>query len=78
MKKIVGFEAWEIVSIGLVNVTECERCGRLINFNGLTPKFCLSCDDKLDPYFQKDVPFNVQNFRHKSWIHYNKVLDKEL
>lgn len=43
MAKTIGWAASEIIAIGLVNVTSCETCGRLINYNGSTPKFCLKC-----------------------------------
>jgi len=40
MPKTIGFETWEILSIGLINVTRCDTCEVLIHFNGLPPRFC--------------------------------------
>jgi hypothetical protein len=35
--KVIGWAAYEEIAVGLVNVTHCEPCGTLLNYNGLHP-----------------------------------------
>ena len=43
-----GFEAYETIRIGLINVTRCKPCGRLIHFNGFRPRICTTCGKHTD------------------------------
>jgi hypothetical protein len=41
--RTIGFETVEVITIGLVNITRCEICGRRIHYNGIMPRFCFRC-----------------------------------
>lgn len=38
--KTISFKATEIVTIGLVNLTQCPECKVFIHYNGLPPRYC--------------------------------------
>lgn len=47
MPKVIGFEATEIIAIGLPNVTRCDTCGSLINYLGVVPNLCSTCGENM-------------------------------
>jgi hypothetical protein len=47
--KKVGWEAYEDIVVGLVNITQCGSCQALINYNGLPPEKCPRCHGLMKP-----------------------------
>ncbi len=45
MPKVRGFEATEIIGIGLVNCVACEACNLLIWYNGVVDPICPRCNE---------------------------------
>jgi len=46
-KGVNGWEVYETIAIGLVNVVGCDACGKLTNYNGLTPEKCAHCGEMI-------------------------------
>ena len=49
MSDVRGFEAEEVILIGLVNVDRCDSCQHIIHFNGPRPKTCPRCGQDTRP-----------------------------
>lgn len=55
-KQPIGWAMYEAIAIGLINVCKCNGpngCGRLINYNGLPPQYCISCKEPIDFYKER-------------------------
>ena len=60
-KSPVAWEMYETIAIGLINVCKCDGpsgCGKLINYNGIQPKFCPNCRELMK---DKDETTNTDN-----------------
>ena len=45
----IGWESWELVEVGLVNVARCAACRKFVHYNGYMPKTCPYCQEGLKP-----------------------------
>jgi hypothetical protein len=53
MPKVVGFEAYETIGIGLPNVYRCHQCERLVHcFYPHESRICYECA-KREPRYEK-------------------------
>lgn len=41
--RVIGWETWEDLAIILPNVLQCGSCGKLVNYGGIQPRTCPSC-----------------------------------
>lgn len=42
-RRVIGWNTWEHLVIGLVNAMKCDSCQALLNYNGLPPVICPKC-----------------------------------
>jgi hypothetical protein len=50
--EITGWECWEHIAIGLVNIVDCPACKRLCNYNGVMPELCPDCGTEILNYYK--------------------------
>ena len=42
-RKVVGWEISEVIVMGLINCAKCEKCNKLVWYNGCPLEICPSC-----------------------------------